>query len=317
MVTYGPWIQDPDVEGPVARTTVRTAVFAGVQTPFQDPRYGVLESDLQDAFDAARETVTEGGNLPEFLNIYGVAITQGYELVFPNWKTSWGAEVNRHLVSVSQGVFSYNPPDYGFPAPEGAIGIDYEALPYDPEEYPWRYVEDGTQLNLRLIAASRFEGFWYDDQGTGDWSLSTAPGSTLMLSAGGSEINLATIPPPPSVGVPDISNPVETTLGYEIDLTGDLEPNGWTGQLWLAHSFSAPKEDPALGNGTKMYGWGIFGLGFAALWRPPLYRWVFPGDPIRRVFPRDDALAGGAPRVGISSRAVQSSNRVGNGSVIV
>lgn len=43
----------------------------------------------------------------------------------------------------------------------------------------------------------------------------------------------------------------------------------------------------------------------------------YAGAPIRRVFPRDDAFAGGAPRVGIQSKAIQSSNRVGGGSVIV
>ena len=202
MVSYGPWIQDPDLDGSPARTTTENRVWAATETPFQSPRYNVTNADLEDAFDVAQAAALLGVHDPANLSLWGVVLTQGYQLSFPNWKTNWGAEVNRHLVTIGPGSLSYNPPDYGFPAPEGAIGIDYENLPYDPDEYPWRDAP-GTQLDVRLLATTRFGGFWYDDQGSGDWSIGTSvPGSALRLQAGAGALDVATVPPPPNVPAP-------------------------------------------------------------------------------------------------------------------
>jgi hypothetical protein len=47
--------------------------------------------------------------------------------------------------------------------------------------------------------------------------------------------------------------------------------------------------------------------------RPPRIRWIYEDAPICRTYPRDDGLAGGAPRTWPPSKAVQSSNRTWGG----
>lgn len=78
----------------------------------------------------------------------------------------------------------------------------------------------------------------------------------------------------------------------------------WTGG-WPGNTTQAPEPPEYPADPT---------VTFTYKFNTPRWRWVFADDetvPYRRVFPRDDALAGGAGRVYPQSRSVQSSNRPG------
>lgn len=315
MVTYGPWRQDPDYDGSPAVTVSRTGVAAETETPYQSPRRAISNTDLELAFNAARAAVLSGVHDPKGLNLWGAAISWGYELSFPDTKSTWTAEVNRHLINIAPGTHWYNPPNYGYTDPT-AIGIDYENRPYDPEN-PW--ADDlGEQLAVHLLPTTRFGGFWDDTSQPPDYTLApTPPPSDLILASGAGQTAIAVIPAPVNP-VPDLGNPIYQELDTTIDLTPYVEPNGWSGSLWLETAFHGPKANPEDdgSQGLVRYGWGFDRLRIVATVRPPRYRWVYPGDeavPYRRIYPRDDMLGAGSARNYPPSKARQSGNRTAGG----
>lgn len=327
MVSYGPWIQDPDIDGSPSRVTTKNRVGVGELTPYQDPRYVITGTDLADAFSSAQAAVNADANDPVGLTLTGVAITWGYELSFPNVRSSWMVEVNKHTTAFAPGVYDYNPPNYGVSPPEGAIGIDFENAPYDPEAtYPFNLTGEGEQVALRMWAGTNFAGRWYDDDFSGDWSIVSAPQTSLHILVDGVSTVIIQLSNPTYDPAPDKVNDVlqnlgTDTMGNDIDLTPYVEGNNWTGELFLETGFFTPKADPAQepvwSSADVSYGWGFQnGAGLIATWRPPRYRWVFPGDvpvPYRRIFPRDDSLAGGAARNWPPSKSVQAGNRTSGG----
>lgn len=83
---------------------------------------------------------------------------------------------------------------------------------------------------------------------------------------------------------------------------------GWPGNFLGAAPFEYAVIDPS--------------IVITYTWSAPRWRWVYydvavpDAVPYRRVYPRDDGLAGGAPRVHPPSRAIQSSRRIrGPGSI--
>lgn len=314
MVSYGPWTQDPDYLQfqSVSESSGGGAFSYGTstvleETGYQDPAYEITVTNLEDAVDDSHAVID--GTSP--LNLWGVSYSWGYEVSLPEGiKAVWGAGVARRICTVAAGgTYFYSPPNYGFTPPAGAIGIDYEGQPYDPGS-PWAGAP-GEIASRHLSALSNLGGHWFDDLTTGPDVVPDASTDVHLIPAGGSEAVLVTVLPPASAT--DTTNPAYRTLGASIDLAPYLYVGGaWIGGQVFTEAnpqFAPPVNDPSSGSGLVMYGWGFETMRVDTMVTPPRYRWVFEGDPYRRIFPRDDGLGGGSPRTYPPSKSVQSGNR--------
>ncbi len=318
MVTYGPWRQDPDFDGSPAVIFTTLAASSRFETDFQSPPRLIEHEDLELATMLADDAAKLGIDDPSAFNEWGMAYSWTYNLSFPDWKTGWVAESAKRTLAFAPGPYIYRPDDYGYHDPS-SIGIDWQDRPYDPED-PFAG-ELGEQLGLRLLAATRFFGFWDDTSLPPNENLTGIPPTSLLMlkDSDGNEFLLTSIPPRASV--PTEEN-VYAFLGEDIDLTPYVSGHGWAGSVTthVSPTYFEPKGDIAeLGSGGLVrYGWGLENIQILATVRPPLYRFVYPGEPTipyRRIFPRKDSLAGGAGRVYPQSNAPQTSNRVGGGSL--
>lgn len=332
MVSYGPWQpQGPDqnqfsslnIPGsgndPIDGLPVWGYGASGVhvESGWQDPPYAITTGDLGDAVAAVTPPGPEGVGSPESLTSWGTAYTWSYEstIVPPSTNSLWEAEALKRWFRITPGEYAYSPVSEGFWDPD-AIGIDYAGQPYNPSN-PWASGPAAIVSRGLSTAFTRAQGMWHDD--AIDPLDRTVPDSAtrVMLRPLGAavDVTLGVLDPPavPTGGVnPDVAT---RGLSAAIDLTPYLEDTGWAGTVWTEQvtKFVPPtRETGPVSTGTVRYGWGFDRLRIDTWVRPPLWRWVYAGElatPYRRIFPRDDGLAGGAPRNYPTSKSRQSSNR--------
>lgn len=318
MVTYGPWIQDPNFNGSPAASFHINQAKAVTETDYQDPPRIVEAADLVLAATNTDSAARAGVENPAFFNEWGMAYSWSYQLsVGLGWKTGWVAASAKRTLTFGPGQYIYRPDDYGLHDPT-AIGIDWIDQPYDPED-PFAG-DGGEQVALTLLKTTRVSGWWDDTTTPGNTELSTAgsvPVTRLVVEdPTGFEALLMDVPPPEVTGGLAEAYLSEFTADH-IDLTPHVIGHGWVGKLKMhvQPTYYEPKGDLAElgGGGLVRYGWGFDNIQFFATCRPPLYRWVYEGTPYRRNLPRDDALAGGAGRNFPSSKAMQSGRRTSGG----
>jgi hypothetical protein len=310
MVSYGPWVQDPDYMPVWTITTndpdsyVNEIVQTGAETPYQNPAYQISVDDITDAFDGAQSALAHKGGWVE-------SLASAYNLVFPNWKSGWTARVWARTFPFTNREHMYHPLNQGVIPPASAVGLAFENHPYNPED-PWGFItwDVAQNLALRLRSTTELEGQFEDGRVLGGEPLPWSSSSNLMLSVAGA----AAAEEVGSFSGPSFStspNWYIRTLGVSIDLTvhGALEP-GWSANLYTHTPAARVGGDPGFPESTvTSFGWLLNDLRFEADVRPPRYRWVYDSAPYRRTFPRDDGLAGGAGRTYPPSRAIQTSNR--------
>lgn len=324
MVSYGPWVQDPDyLQWRLINELSGTDPFTGIpyfaydmtiaeqESGFIEPAYIITEGDLKEVTDAVYEGVP--AEEPVAWNLWGTFYSWTYSLSFPQWNSQWAASISRRTFQIIPREYFYVPSNH-VPIPEGAIGVEFEGQPFNPET-PWQGMEADV-VSLHIGQDSVLRGYWAD---TSEWP------PTERVPSASTDIWL-TIPAVDKLVIESVDgstvynsggNPSSRTLDEAIDLTPYLADHGWRG--WI-HTEAVPRKAAHGGNvgavgsdATLQYGWGFHTLRLNTMVRPRVYRWVFPGDfdPYRRVYPRDDARAGGAPRTFPQSRAEQASNRIG------
>lgn len=191
--------------------------------------------------------------------------------------------------------------------PPGAIYAEI-----DPERSTSALLSKAVSLSLAfsLNADSRWHLFVKDfGPGSSGWLLSgdhyapmySGPAGTDLGSAGEHEFDVSLIEEW-KVAAGTGAGFVPKSLLPQI---GVVWTGGWPGNF--------------LGSGPPTYPVTNPDITLTYRWQGPRWRWVYdelpvePAVPYRRVFPRDDALTGGARRTFPPSRAVQSSNRIGGG----
>lgn len=310
MVAYGPWVQDPDYPQDYSLNDQSPEFDFGRSRVdgdkgWNDPAVPVELRELEGSVEAAY-----GGGANDALSLWGVAYSWFYELSFPQWRTTWAATVARRVYQITPRTYDYNPLNYGPLDPE-AVGIEFEGQPFDPDN-PWS-AAPAEQVGLSVLPSTRLGGVWADTS-VGAAVLPTAPPTEVRLISGSGATTLATVPPSSVVNVGP--NPTIRTLDVPIDLTGLLV--GWSGSIHTQCEppFAPPADDPTTVNGDAnnlvRYGWGIERLWLRATVRPPRWRWVYDAEAAesyRRIFPRDDGLAGGAGRVFPRPSSIQGSSR--------
>lgn len=331
MVTYGPWIQDPDyLQYQTVSQSSGNDYADGMplfgyglkatetETPFQDPAYPITEQDLKRSYDVVNPN-TPDGDATAVTNAWGSTYSWGYQLSLPAGVAStWGAQTARRWGRVVPHEYSYNPSNF-FPRDPAAIGIDYEGAPYDPTlQYPLNLSGPASKVSRAISWASELRGMWRDDsRGT---EAAVRPFSTTeiwLLPAGtGDPIKVGEVGPPDAVS--DGANALVRTLDTTIDLTPWIQEYGWAGKIWTRQpAFVPPANGPGPDStGRVDYGWGFADLRIDTVVRPPRYRWVYatePAESYRRIFPRDDALGAGAARTFPRPRSAQGSNRTSGG----
>lgn len=110
------------------------------------------------------------------------------------------------------------------------------------------------------------------------------------------------------------------TFNFEVPMTG---ANEWSGAFGAFYSICKSQWSPSVvdvrvsgeGDGQMLASPNV-NMAVTYTIRPPRIRWIYAAPQAvsyRRVYPRDDGLAGGAPRTWPPSKAVQSSNRTFGG----
>ncbi len=328
MVTYGPWIQDPDYDQ--LRTYTQYATFDNRylgdfgghffsgRPPTSEP-YLVTIPDLTAALIAAK--TPPGGEIEDpFSHGVEFGYGQGINTVVPlTYLANWSATYMRAKwrIAPDPGGYGYNPPNNGNLDPD-AIALQYEGS----EPVPTSTYGASSIVGVHLDALTQIVTRIGDSTGPGStpvyanlgggWST----GAYIRPEGEGADYPILTIP---GSGLMTEPNSLTTTLGVDVDLTDLLEPFDWSGTIWTEtpaqvvpnYMPTNPEEGAA---GTLKYGWLLKEPHVVYSVRPPRYRWVYPGGgAYRRTFPRDDGLAGGAPRTFPQSKASQSSNRTFGG----
>lgn len=326
MVSYSAWQEAPDylqfhtVFGGSDATDPDTGLplfeyGTGSQieeTEFQDPRYEITVPDLEGVTEGSHDFEVQAGSLTA---TWGTAYSWGYDLSIQGgvslWRSMWAAANVKRRFRIADRDYFFNPPNYGYTAPPGAIGIDYEGLPYDPSAYAWRS-GPATKVSRALSSAAPtvLRGPWWEEV-NGAYVGVPAGSTQVVFRADGSDTEqiLATLGPP--VGTPGVDAEATKTLPGDIDLTGLLDPDLWSGVLWTRPSpiFVPPITDPSEINQVEVrYGWGFENVRIDTIVRPPRWRWVFDSTPIQQTSHRDDHLAGGAYQTWPAPTSRQLSN---------
>jgi hypothetical protein len=333
MVSFGSWQEAPDqvqshtlfgdsdAVDPYSGALVfdYRAGYTWYESPYSDPPPAITVSELMGMVEGAYEVEGEPGPFG-VQTTWGTAYAWAYNLVVPDgWSANRSASVVKRQFRITSQPYSFSPVSEGYWV-EGAIGIDYEGQPYDPAN-PWAF-GPSTIIGRSVSneAPTVLRGHWREEYvdappsvpmaATEVWFHPDAPSGSGAVPTVMATVSL---PPAPSDGV----NPLSTTLPAPIDLTSKMHPDYWGGVLWTRTGFVPPDRDPGpYDSGSLQYGWGFDDVRIDTVVRPPRWRWVFAAEPpasYRRIFPRDDGLGGGAPRIYPPSKGAQSSNRTSGG----
>ncbi len=318
MVSYGEWTQDVDYE---------QSRRYGPSDSFDNRWLGqyqgqVQESEVRDGSPYVIEPADLADALGTALSIYtadhafvgsGNTLDFGYDLVFPEWTSNWAARITRAKwrIAPAPGGYFYNALNFGH-YDERAIGIQYQGHDFNPATAwfgsPTPSVIQGVYLDADTVTLTTV-----GDDTRPTRELTESFNTNIMLNpAGGIIAPVGEIP-----GMATPASGLQGGLPSDVDLTPYLAETDWSGDLWTeTPDFVAPfdmSNVSIFGGGVVRYGWLIIAPVVVYVVRPPVWRWVYASTPYRRVFPRDDALAGGAGRNYPPSRAMQSGNRTSGG----
>lgn len=340
MVSYGPWIDPPlieetitvgyaDLSGstttrPVTKTITPGSTTSGVMlgvsrylgsafdilnpasaTP--DPAWPeyVWDTRLPPATVGADDAVTfipngDGGHYS--VTTAYLRHTGSHELVPPGMEYAqgdgWEWGVGGWALQQTPATPLYNPTAAGIPTPTGATGWEYEV-----------YGQPADLENVTLDPPSL--------------STSVAPYWTLRVAHGGTAHQAINGLPVTEVrGLDDASGGYTLNTDELSVFQTMLAPAGGSGsgdqrrvRFALTYSGPYPGDLPGAPTIAGSMGDNWFTTADAEMtlrvaFRVPRYRWIFDSIPYRRVFPRDDGLAGGAPRTYPRPKSQQSSNRI-------
>lgn len=311
-MSVGPWVQDPDYEIVTTATTsgrwsalsgagiATDPVYAGqyewgpgewVTTPEWRQPEAVIDGAASPGGEpaAARVTFSYSGGLPP-------------------------TQVTRSITESAASPFLVAPPDsfqasYWPPSsPSGVIGFEWEAG------------DESVVVSAKVSGASSAMTARNSDltgppsQVGGGWTsalMSIHPdGARGLAYADGTVLGALSDGPdwpawPPALGA-DFAIP-----------SGDVGPEGVV-LYTLTHTVPDPLHATVAPSVLFRDFWWEAGTLFwtaAVAWtvRPPRYRWIFDTAPVRRCYPRDDSLAGGAPRTYPPSRGLQAGMRTSGG----
>jgi hypothetical protein len=324
MVSFGPWIEEPDWDyiQTIRVTDPGRYESAGVngtdsevthrdESPTGEPGYLIEMSDITDLWTTAVDPINRPAGR--------VGFTWEYTLAIPYWTSTWS-------VTIVDGAWLIAPPDSGFQFstgtawPDDAVGIRYDGHAWNPDD-PWSGDVDLSIPNDGIVAV-RLEPTTKLASTAEDASRLPPDDNRDLRSPFRTNIVLNGAGAPQIVTHRDGAQQAhdgEVTLDVETDLTDLLRAGDWSGLLYSHTPLEvAPAREPEAlpyHNGSMTYGMRITEP--RVRWTLNAIRYQFVYDttvaPYRRIFPRDDGLAGGAPRTWPPSKAVQSSNRTSGG----
>lgn len=311
MVSYGPWIQEPNFEDSDSVSVIGNpgATYetsrADGSWPIQNPPHEINRlPDLEGTYYGA---ISGLDGEPSF-----VTMQTGYTQYGVSASAEWSHDVEvNHFTTTAPLDDYFEPSEYD----DDAIGLQYEGVTYDPD----RPFDDTTATPVKLwldTTFTRFSGRFLDFRsGTGSplpWSMS----SRLELVVGGSLEVLAS-------GIYDTGvgggSQFTGLPGGRIELTEHGLGSDFEGTFTVrTSSLITPSDEDLVWPNQHFlsYGWTVNRLEFTHELHPPRYRWIYATDDTptyRRIFPRDDGLAGGAPRNFPPSKSTQSGNRTSGG----
>lgn len=327
MVTYGPWQEDPNY------TQLATYFWdATFDNRFLGDDGGLAEADYGPAGSPRLTTLTDlensllvakagHGDVPALQLDHGVEYGYGQDhtIIPEEYWSSWGAtyQRGRWRIAPSPDGYFYNPPNHGHFDPD-AIALQFEGQEPGPTNLSAATTIQGvsldalTQITTRVGDSTDTSGEAYEDL-SGPWE------TDVVVQPDGS-MSQSVVRMISGFVESTEHNSLTTTLGTTIDLTELLSGTGWTGDLWTeTAAFVMPRYMPSSGDevasGEVRYGWMLSRPQVTYTVKPPLYRWVYPSTPYRRISQRGDALAGGARRIHPRPKTIQSSNRRAGGIV--
>jgi hypothetical protein len=332
MPTYGPWIQEPDyLRGVSWDISAQTDVLAkqgltrqsggsllttedsdAPPPPYPTSPYNDLPSMLSTALnmnDPAPD-VAPGGVRMQYGTSAPLLLARGQSEVRASAaRVPLVPGVPTSTTDTGWAPFDFMPQEW----PEDAIDIEFEGGDWTPQ---W--------LTAEIAATTELYGSIFEDV-TGPHELNRARvsgpfTSEIRVAAGWPGVSLGTsvdiFVTGPSDYDPDsgVAGSAGRLLGHTVPLTEHIEPSGGVMWLWTPEFVPATTvPDGSNGDWIWSYGWGFERLRLNWMLRPPRYRWIYDSVPIRRVYPRDDGLAGGAGRTWPPPRSTQSSRRTFGG----
>jgi len=346
MVSYGPWVQEPDYEfvvewdsndnsDPLVDFDLKpnTAAKGYREIPGwdSDGARDLLPEALGDAIAEMGDDDYESGlpavkgtrlsyNIethgPGFDNPYSFATAYTHS---PQWLIIPATPSNN---DAGWRPFNYWPGLYAGGDqvwPEGVIGIDWQDKPgpYDP---PYETLTP-EWVKVMLEPTTQLVGENLDDSNSGieaNAPISGAFSSELAVRLIGSgempDTEPAVAYADSDPNAPDYNRASRILGGDPVDLSEYLTAQDGALVLFARTPGYVGQRYPhdvtvIGGNPRWEYGWVVDRLDLRWTLRPPVYRWVYDSIPYRRTFPRDDSLAGGAGRNYPPSRARQTSNR--------
>lgn len=313
MTTYGPWIQDPDyTQTSQVTDSTRLSVLAakGIDA---FPRLWGTASFTSVLAPAFVEDIWFIGLEPELEdNVMGDGAGDGERA---NWLQRAGGYSGSEDVYINTAHFvkghapfpvAWYPVPYAPATPDGAVGIEWQSTSLS-ERLGVALLPETVMRNSGVFAEP---GVGYImNLGYADW------GRALAETYRGPD-------PDPAHGVSTVlhsqamsvveDTTVDFQLGARIDLTDHMSDLAAGGVLYTLNDGFVPHVTPDTGfDESWSYGTTILRAMVEETLRPPVYRWIYDTVPVayRRIYPRDDGLAGGARRNWPPSKGVQTSNR--------
>ena len=327
MVTYGPWIQDPDFVSvvPVPPANNFDNVIA-TGAPYA--HYFSVEATGPDWYSEDVAGAVRTAVLSMLASRDGWAIADPSTDPSPataslGWQTYniQGTINEKRTDAAAQGyteTWVVTPPRFSR-YPPGGGALDESAIGFEWQDSPgpllWADGVSGssylrpTWAEAALDPTTLLYAETYDDYGTGDGPLSNSwTGEIEVGPWGAGEIVWSS-----SLG-PDYRGGLEFPMGGDsVDLTSWVATEGHAELHAFSPSVLAATEPLAY---TTQWSYTLTFHMLQVAWtlRPPVYRWIYDdSEPYRRIFPRDDALGAGSARNYPRPKGRSSSNRTSGG----
>lgn len=336
MTTVGPWIQEPDYEVTTqnagtgaansrrANMLVANGFYPNVQQDAEYMEYTsgwfpIVDDTMTDLVEAAENAVDLNREIVGDPTMRTTRLTRIHEtgtIGEDNWGSGAAVSMNRYPWLIPPGTYTagalgwspfYFEPDNW---PENAVGIEYD-------NEAGEGIAEG--VSVRVLANTVFEGVNLDNSAHLGQDL-TAPPVTRLLAQTPEQFNASDGPGTEFLAseitliAPGSTGATSVTLGEDFDLTPYMTPVGMVLSTFT-DSFIPPQNDDTYSGFSLTnyweYGYAIDLIRVGWTLRPPRYRWIYDTTTptYRRIYPRDDGLAGGAPRNWPPSKGVQTSNR--------
>ena len=283
MVSYSDWVQMSDYSTEFMVDTdmqpLRYQHITGtglIQKGWDENIYNVAMTveDLADARDTAFADLAPPGDPSPHLYYGGrIESVSGYFTEVAN-PTQYASDLS---VEAWQWAWPVTPEPQSFAPwnfediPEGAIGVDYEGQPYDPEN-PWAWAP-APLVGLLLLSTTELTGLFSDLRVEPAQQMPFTSSNSLMIDDGwGDTARGLSIDGARFSGGADW---LTRDLGFDVDLSGAKD---WPNPTYTfrTHLTSLDSADLSPMNSTRTnYGWLLKRLRFQRTLHPPQYRWVY------------------------------------------